>query len=82
MIVHKLNTNTGQVRKLFEADYTGIQGGKARFRGEGGYIEHIGPFDNIYRLAFPDQSELRTLIEDLIELFNEREGYPCDVSNS
>ena len=85
MIVHKCNTNTGQVRKLFEADFEGIKNGNARFRGEGGYVEHIGPYDNLYRLAFPDQDELRVFIEELIGLYNTREeqhvapeGFPPD----
>lgn len=73
MIIHKLNTNTGRIKKLFEAEFDGVQNGKARFRGEGGYIDSIGPFDNIYRLDFPDQDELRSFIEELIELFNSKE---------
>jgi len=73
MIVHKCNTNTGRVKKLFDAKYDGIKNEKVYFRGEGGYIEHIGPYDNLYRLAFPCQHELRKLIEDLIELYNSKE---------
>ena len=72
MIVHKC-TNTGQVRKLFEADFEGIKNGKAHFRSYGGYTMHIGMYDNLYRLAFPDQDELRIFIEDLIDLYNSRE---------
>lgn len=73
MIVHKLNTNTGKSKELFDADFNQIRKGKAEFVGEGKYIDSIGTYDNIYRLDFPDQDELKEFIEELIELYNSRE---------
>lgn len=73
MIVHKLDGNTGKTKALFEAEFDCIRKGKAEFIGEGKYIDSIGSVDDTYRLDFPDQEELKDLIESLIELYNDRE---------
>lgn len=73
MIVHKLNGNNGKTKELFEAEFHQMRLGKAEFVGPGKYIDSIGGYDNIYRLDFPDQDELREFIEELIELYNSRE---------
>jgi hypothetical protein len=78
MIVHRSNGNTGAVKKLFDAEYEGVRNEKAYFKGYGGYIKHVGLYDNTYRLTFPDQNELKVFIEDLIELYNSREGSPSN----
>jgi hypothetical protein len=74
MIVHNFDTNTGKTKQLFDAEFNQIRKGKAEFVGEGKYIENIGSYDIIYRLDFPDQDELKVFIEELIELYNSREG--------
>lgn len=73
MIVHALNGNTGKTKKLFIAEFKRMRNGKAEFVGEGKYIDSIGSYDNIYRLDFPEQDELKEFIEELIELYNSRE---------
>ena len=78
MIIHKSNGNTGKVTKVFEGRYISFKNEKAYFKGYGGYIDKIGPYDNTFRLSFPEQEELKVLIENLIELYNDREGYPSD----
>lgn len=74
MIVHVYNDDTGKTKMLFEAEYDQIRQGKALFTGEGKYIDSIGPTYKTYRLDFPHQNELKEFIEDLIELYNSREG--------
>lgn len=51
---------------MFEAEYDAIVNGRA-------YFSDVNN-NNTYRLDFSDQDELRELIEDLIELYNSREG--------
>lgn len=75
MICHRLNGNTGAMKKLFEAAYDGLS--KKRqpvFRGEGGYIDRVGPYDYKYRMKFEEADELRRMIHDLVEAYNNFEG--------
>jgi hypothetical protein len=72
MILYKTNMNNGKT-KAYETEYEGMKNDKARFKGYGGYIKNIGPYDIVYRLEFNNQKELQNLIEDLIELYNSRE---------
>lgn len=64
MLVHKLYSNTGKTKALFEAEFDLIRKDKAEF---------VGEYGDKYRLAFPDQEELKEFIEELIELYNSRE---------
>ncbi len=72
MICHRLNGDTGQMKKLFEAEYEGLKKGHPVFKGEGGYVgDRAGPYDYKYRLKFTDASELRHLIDDLVQAYND-----------
>lgn len=66
MIVHKHNDRTDKTQWMFEAEYGSTTNGKAYFTDVNN--------SNTYRLSFPDQEELKEFIEDLIELYNSREG--------
>ncbi len=54
-----------------DAEYAGIKNGKLRFI-ETQYTKKY-TYDTVYRFEIPNQDELRELIEDLIEMYNERE---------
>jgi hypothetical protein len=66
MIVHKHNDRTDKTQWMFEAEYNGKINDKAYFTDVNN--------SNTYRLSFLDQEELKEFIEDLIELYNSREG--------
>jgi len=68
MIIRMYNQVTDKEKKLLEADYKGkTSAGAVLFNGINDYDEKT------YRLKFDCQEELKSLIEDLIEIYNSRE---------
>ena len=66
MIFHKHNDRIDKTKLMFQAEYKGKINDKAYFTD----VDN----GNTYRLSFTDQEELKEFIEDLIELYNSREG--------